>query len=138
MGFETPPHLCSCLSCTWLQRKGPNSICSERYASKGIERENRQQQQPLFLSMKPSFIPCSLQAVRGALQLTVSVHKQKTQMNKLSAFCQQVRRTGRAKSRKSMDKREKLGDTSLNIFPKCIPNNSELHKKRRVWPEPVK
>lgn len=94
-----PPHLCSCLYSARPQRKRRNSVYSERHASKGAERKNRQQQQPLFLSVKPSFIPRSLQAVRGALQLTVSVPKQKTQMNKLTTFCQRVRGIGRAKSR---------------------------------------
>lgn len=98
--YEKNKHHCSCLSSTWPQRKEPNSIYSERHASKGAERENRQQQQPLFLSMKPSFITRSLQAVRGALQLTVSVPKQKTQMNKLTAFCQQVRGIGKSEKQR--------------------------------------
>lgn len=111
-------HYCSCLSSTWPQRKGPNGVYSQRHASKGAERENRQQQQPFFLSTKPSFIPRSLQAVRGALQLTVSVPKQKTQMNKLTAFCHQVRGTGRSEKQ-----RGKAGRSSLH-FPKCISTYS--------------
>lgn len=93
--------------------KRPNGVYSERHASKGAERENRQQQQPLFLSMKPSFILRSLQAVRGALQLTVSVHKQKTLMNKLTASCQQVRGIGkRERQREHKQEREVLGEPS--------------------------
>lgn len=105
--YEKNKHRCSCLSSTWPQRKGPNSIYSERHASKGAERENRQQQQPLFLSMKPSFITRSLQAVRGALQLTVSVPKQKTQMNKLTAFCQQVRGIGKSEKQREHERERK-------------------------------
>lgn len=109
-------HLCSCLTSTRPQRKGSNSIYSKRHASEGAKRENRQQQQPLFLSLEPSFIPCSLQAVRGALQLTVSVPKQKTRMNKLSAFCQQVRKSGKSKKQRKQDQKRKTGRYFSNKF----------------------
>lgn len=94
-----------CLSRLRPHRKRPNSCYSECHASKAAERENRQQQQPLFLSMKPSFIPPSLQAVREALQPTVSVHKQKTQMNKLTASCQHVRGIGEEREEERAGKR---------------------------------
>ncbi len=122
MVLNPPPHHhhhhhhYSCLSSTRPQRKGPIAsilFYSECHASKGAERENRQQQQPLFLSMKPSFIPRSLQAVRGALQLTVSVHKQKTQMNKLTAFCEQVRGTGTSEKQKEHEQERTIGRSIL-------------------------
>ena len=84
----------------------PNSVYSLRHASKGAERENRQQQQTLFLSMVPSFILRSLQPVRGALQLTVRVHKQRTQMNKLTTFYQQVRENVKGKKRQHEQQRD--------------------------------
>lgn len=87
------------------------SIYSERHAPKGAERENRQQQQPLFLSVEPSFILHSLQPVKGALQLTVSVHKQRTWMNKLTTFCQRVRGNGKRGEHRQHEQ-EKRGDSS--------------------------
>lgn len=68
------------------RRKRPNNIHSERHACEEAEREHRQQQRPLFFSVLPLFFPRSRQAVRGALQRTVSVPKQRAQMNKLTAF----------------------------------------------------
>lgn len=65
-----------------VSEKGSNSVYHERHAFKRAERKNRQWQQPLFLSMKTPFFPDSLQAVRGALQPTVNVNKQKAEMNK--------------------------------------------------------
>lgn len=107
------------------EKNKPNSIYSERHASWETERENRQQQQPLFLSMKPSFIPGSLQAVRGALQPTVSVLKQKTQMNKLTVFCLQVRRIG-----KSQKQRVQGYEICFKIiFQTLFQPTVELHKK---------
>lgn len=89
------------------EKKDPiASILSVTHLEK--QKENRQQQQPLFLSMKPSFISRSLQAVRGALQPTVSVPKQKTQMNKLTVFCQQVRRIGKSQKQRVQAKEKRL------------------------------
>lgn len=67
------------------RRTRPNSFHSERHACEGAEREHRRQQRPLFLSVLPLFFPRSGQAVRGALQRTVSVPQQRAQMNKLTA-----------------------------------------------------
>lgn len=68
--------------------------------------------------MKPSFITPSLQAVRGALQRTVSVPRQKTQMNKLTAFCHQVRGIGKG------------WETQLYIFQNVSLPTVELHKSK--------
>lgn len=79
--------------------------------------------------MKHSFIPSSLQAVRGALQPTVSVPKQKTQMNKLTVFCQQVRRIG--KSQKQREKAMICDKICFKItFQTIFQPAVELHKKR--------
>lgn len=76
----------ACSINTRPRRKRPNNIHSERHACEEAEREHRQQQRPLFFSVLPLFFPRSRQAVRGALQRTVSVPKQRAQMNKLTAF----------------------------------------------------
>lgn len=85
-----PPLLMFVLSVASV--KGPNSVYSLCHGSKAAERRNRQQQQIRGLSVEPSFILGSLQPVRGALKLTDSVHTQRPQMNKLNAFCHQVRK----------------------------------------------
>lgn len=78
--------------------------------------------------MKPSFITRSLQAVRGALQLTVSVPKQKTQMNKLTAFCQQVRGIGKSEKQREHERERKGYEIRLATFRNVFQPTVELHK----------
>lgn len=90
--------------------------------------------------MKPSFILRSLQAVRGALQLTVSVHKQKTQMNKLTAFCQQVRGIWKSEKAERARAREKDREKRRKkiCFPHFISTYSDLQKKGTAKPDSVR